>query len=163
MEGVTSISATGVDEMWLCLGVLGPRSSPMKRVDLCSGITNSTSLRTSFARELLTKPKQDLSQKNLHTHGPTGTIAGGAHNRTVFLCGCFFVPCITGVLVLDLACSAMKEDLLQGREYRLQCDRHGGVSIMTTRRSGQDVVARCGRSRSIVKNIIVVEYPCEKS
>ncbi len=51
MEGGTRISATGVDEMCLC------------RVDLDSGITNPTSLRTSFAREFQTKPKQDLSQK----------------------------------------------------------------------------------------------------
>ena len=83
-EGGTEISATGVGEMWLRLGVLGLRSLPINRVDLDSGITNPTSLRTSFAREFQTKPKQVLSQKYLHTHGPTGTIAGGAHNRTFF-------------------------------------------------------------------------------
>ena len=68
----------------------------MNRVDLDSGITNPTSLRTSFAREFQTKPKQDLSQKNLHTHGPTGTIAGGAHNRTFFRCAFVLLPALLG-------------------------------------------------------------------
>ena len=39
----------------------------MNRVDLDSGITNPTSLRTFFAREFQTKPKQDLSQKKIYT------------------------------------------------------------------------------------------------
>jgi hypothetical protein len=40
--------------------------------------------------------------KKLHMHGSIGTIAGGAHispPKEVRIC---FVPCITGVLVLDL-------------------------------------------------------------
>ncbi len=46
MEGGTRIPATGVGEMWLCLGVLGLRSEPVNRVNLDSGITNPTSLRS---------------------------------------------------------------------------------------------------------------------
>ena len=96
IEGGTKISATGVGELWLCLGVLCLRSLPNNRMDLDSGITNPTSLRTSFAREFQTKPQQVLSQKNMHTHGPTGTIAGGAHNRTFFQCAFVFLPAILG-------------------------------------------------------------------
>jgi hypothetical protein len=70
-------------------------------MNLGSGITNPTSLRTSFALELQTKPKQDLSKKNLHTHGPIGTIAGGANNAP-FLARICFAFCVPGVLVLDL-------------------------------------------------------------
>jgi hypothetical protein len=61
-------------------------ASEIKRMDLGSGITNLTSLRTSSSRELRNKPKQDLNQKNLHTHGPTGTVAGGAHIAPLFMC-----------------------------------------------------------------------------
>jgi hypothetical protein len=49
-------------------------------VHLDSSITNPTSFALPLrARELQTKLKQELNQKNLHMHGPTGTIVGGAH------------------------------------------------------------------------------------
>ena len=79
MEGDTGISAIGVDEMWLCLGVLGLRSYPINRVDLDSGITNPASLCTSFSQELQTKPKQDLSQKNYTRTAQPARVAGGAY------------------------------------------------------------------------------------
>ncbi len=96
MEGGTGISATGVGEMWLYLGVSDFRSYTINRVDLDLGITNPTSIRTSFAWEFQTKPKQDLSQKNLHTHGPTGKISRGAQNRTFFRCAFVLLPALLG-------------------------------------------------------------------
>ena len=35
---------------------------------------------------------------NLYTHGPTGTIAGGAHNRTFFRCAFVLLPALLGCL-----------------------------------------------------------------
>ena len=96
MEGGTKIYATGVDEMWLCIGVLGLRSQPINRLDLDSGITNPNSLRTSFCVGAPNKTKAGPETKNLPTHGPTGTIAGGAHNRTFFRCAFVLLPALLG-------------------------------------------------------------------
>ena len=59
-------------------------------------------------RELQTIPKQDLSQQHLHTHGPTGMIAGGGHIAPLLARICFD-SCVAGVLVLDLIASPVGE------------------------------------------------------
>ncbi len=102
----TRNSATGVGEMWLCLGVLLLRSWPINWVDLDSDIKNPTSLRTFFARELQTpnKTKAGPESKNLHTtHARPNRHdcreSSKSHLPPVCIC---FAPYITGVLVLDL-------------------------------------------------------------
>ncbi len=79
-------------------------------MNLASGITNPTSLRTSFARELQTKPiavhepKGDL---DLNTHGPAsrhgcrGRVSegegggGGRPHNTPLMARICFAPCST--------------------------------------------------------------------
>ena len=73
----------------------------MNRVDLYSGITNPTSRRTSFARELQTKQKHDLSQKIYTCTAKPARLPGELTIAPSFDVH-FFAPCITGVLVLDL-------------------------------------------------------------
>ncbi len=84
--------------------ISGSWASDIKPLDLDSGIQNPTSLRTSFERELQTKPKQDLSQK-IYTRTAQLARLPGEHTSHLFLAGICFAPCIfaciNGVLVLD--------------------------------------------------------------
>jgi hypothetical protein len=42
------------------------------------------------------KTKAGPESKKLHTHGPTGTIAGGPHNRTYLLRAFVLLPALLG-------------------------------------------------------------------
>jgi hypothetical protein len=94
MEGGTRVSAIGVGGMWLCLRVFGLRSEPISRLGLDSGITNPTSLRNSFARELQTKPKQDLGQIiYTHTAQPArfpGELTNASSFEVNLLCSLYY-------------------------------------------------------------------------
>jgi hypothetical protein len=100
MEG----GATSLPTEWKNCGcVSGSWVSRVKRVNLDSGIMNSTSLRTSSAGELQTKTKAGSESKKLTRAWPNRNDCRRSAHRTSFGAH-FFAPCITWLLVLDLTC-----------------------------------------------------------